>query len=262
MGKSTPFDDAGAFEPQNLHDLAREMSAQDRGDVWSAPPSALLRAAGAPPPPMPQKPRRSWVLPSLAALLVASGLTAVVLAPTERFQPNTAPVGVIASAPSPPLVAPVGALPDWVVAEPEHPPPPTPAPPPKTNPKPPPKAVQKAAAPAPKTMPPLDFSGLEKVGAPPPRIAPSFDCAKAGSAAERLVCDTPRLSAADRAVAEAYRRAEAAGVPSRTLRRQQQRWLVAREQTAQDRPDALVQLYEQRMDDLHLQAERAEAKKP
>lgn len=258
MAKITPFDDTGAFDPRNLHELARDMARQDRGDVWSAPPSSLLRAAGAQPE-IRRKRSSGWVLPALAVLLVGGLLTAIVLAPTEAFRPDAAPVGVIPGTRSAPLVAATGALPDWVVAEPEPPPPPPPVARPKTTAPPPAKPRQRAAAPAPKTLPPLDFSGLEKVGRTPPRIAPSFDCTSPGSTAERLVCDTPRLSAADRAVAEAYRRAEAAGVPRRTLRRQQQQWLAAREQAAETQPDALVALYEGRMDDLHLQAERAEA---
>lgn len=250
MGRITPFDD-------DLQDLARELAAKDRGDVWSAPPQSLLRAVQAPPAP-PPRPRANWLIPGAFALVITAALTAVVLIPVEDFRPAATPapppVGVIAA----PLVASTGALPDWAVTDPEPPP----QPPPKAAPKPrviPAKAVVKSAAPAPKTLPPLDFSGLEKVGTAPPRIAPSFDCGRAGSEAERLVCDDARLSAADRAVAEAYRRAETAGVSRRALRRQQQQWLAAREQAAQDQPDALVQVYERRMDELHLQAERAEA---
>lgn len=258
MGRITPFDD-------DLQDLARELAAKDRGDVWSAPPQSLLRAVQAPPAP-PSRRSTNWLIPAAFALVITAALTAVVLIPVEDFRPAATPapppVGVIAA----PLVASAGALPDWAVTDPEPPPQPAPKAAPKAAPeaapKPrivPAKAAARPAAPPAKTPPPLDFSGLEKVGTAPPRIAPSFDCARAGSEAERLVCNDARLSAADRAVAEAYRRAETAGVSRRALRRQQQQWLAAREQAAEDQPDALVQVYERRMDELHLQAERAEA---
>jgi uncharacterized protein len=56
--------------------------------------------------------------------------------------------------------------------------------------------------------------------------AASFDCAKAGTAAEKAICQDARLSELDRALGEAYaaRLAREAGV-----RQQQRAWLKARD---------------------------------
>jgi len=66
-----------------------------------------------------------------------------------------------------------------------------------------------------------------------PAAAASFDCAKARTVAERLICSTPELSKADEAMAIAYRRAIATAaklaIPERTsLKDNQVSWLKDR----------------------------------
>lgn len=89
--------------------------------------------------------------------------------------------------------------------------------------------------------------------APPARPlarGPSFDCADSASAAEELVCGDAALAAQDRRLADAWRRALDAGVPMHRLRRQQQRWLDAREDAARHAPDEVADLYDQRIQEL------------
>ncbi|NEX94750.1 lysozyme inhibitor LprI family protein, partial [Caulobacter sp. 17J65-9] len=77
---------------------------------------------------------------------------------------------------------------------------------------------------------------------------PSFDCAKVHDVNLTLVCVTPELAAADRALSAAY--AAASGSGSAGLRRSQRAWLAARDKAA---PDAgvLQRLYEQRIAELN-----------
>lgn len=89
--------------------------------------------------------------------------------------------------------------------------------------------------------------------APPARAlarGPSFDCADSASAAEELVCGDAALAAQDRRLADAWRRALDAGVPMHRLRRQQHRWLDAREDAARHAPDEVADLYDQRIQEL------------
>lgn len=79
---------------------------------------------------------------------------------------------------------------------------------------------------------------------------PAFDCSLARSTADRLVCVDPRLSAADRRMERAYQQALDAGVPEEILRRQQERWLYARDQAARDGPNALEDVYGERIAEL------------
>ena len=79
---------------------------------------------------------------------------------------------------------------------------------------------------------------------------PSFDCAQIASAAEELVCNDETLAAQDRRLASAWRRAMESGVPVHSLRRQQQRWLDAREDAARHAPEDVADLYDQRIQEL------------
>ncbi|MDP3632560.1 lysozyme inhibitor LprI family protein [Phenylobacterium sp.] len=79
---------------------------------------------------------------------------------------------------------------------------------------------------------------------------PSFDCAQSASAAEELVCNDETLAAQDRRLASAWRRAMDSGVPMHRLRRQQQRWLDAREDAARHAPEEVADLYDQRIQEL------------
>ena len=79
---------------------------------------------------------------------------------------------------------------------------------------------------------------------------PTFDCASAIGAAETLVCADPRLAAADRRMARAWRRAVQLGAPTWRLRRDQRDWMIAREAAARDAPDEVADLYDQRIREL------------
>jgi uncharacterized protein YecT (DUF1311 family) len=108
--------------------------------------------------------------------------------------------------------------------------------------------VPRPATPTPpaRVLPPREI-------APPARPlarGPSFDCADSASAAEELVCGDAALAAQDRRLADAWRRALDAGVPMHRLRRQQQRWLDAREDAARHAPDEVADLYDQRIQEL------------
>jgi uncharacterized protein YecT (DUF1311 family) len=269
--------EVGAFEPATLRELAEDLTARSRGDIWSAPPQSLLRTAGggarasaaAPPP------SRGWRLKAGLAAVVAGALLALFLTPVADLRPASPPRPPAPAAPA--ALAAVGPLPDWVV-EPAGPVAPrasdSPRPATSTETASPGSARAAQARPAtaarsrarrtaPRPAAPTPAKLAVQLPAPPPPqpLTPSFDCASATGAAELRVCGNSRLAAADRAVAAAYRRAETAGVSTRRLRRQQKSWLAARDRTAEDQPEALVELYERRMDELHLQAERAEARR-
>uniref|UniRef100_UPI003784CDF1 lysozyme inhibitor LprI family protein n=1 Tax=Phenylobacterium sp. TaxID=1871053 RepID=UPI003784CDF1 len=66
-----------------------------------------------------------------------------------------------------------------------------------------------------------------------------------------LVCADASLSAAERQLNRAYRQAEAAGVSSARLARQQQRWIEARAQAAKEAPWAVRDVYEARIAELN-----------
>jgi uncharacterized protein YecT (DUF1311 family) len=94
-----------------------------------------------------------------------------------------------------------------------------------------------AAAPAPQAYPRL--------------AAVDGPCAGGGRAAE-MVCSDPDLSAADRALNRAYRRAMRSGaIPPEQLRADQQDWLAAREDAARRSPGALARIYDRRIDELN-----------
>jgi len=86
-----------------------------------------------------------------------------------------------------------------------------------------------------------------------PRMA-SVDgpCGGGLSRAAQMVCSDPDLSAADRELNRAYRRALRAGaIPPEQLRADQRDWLAAREDAARRSPRAVARLYDQRIDDLN-----------
>ena len=68
---------------------------------------------------------------------------------------------------------------------------------------------------------------------------------------EAMVCSDSRLAARDRQLQQAYRNAEAAGVPASALRRQQARWVQARAAAARDAPWAVEDVYEARISELN-----------
>lgn len=88
------------------------------------------------------------------------------------------------------------------------------------------------------------------VGEGPMRVARNDACA-AGDAGEAAVCADRRLGVRDRQLQQAYRNAEAAGVPASALRRQQARWLQARAAAAREAPWAVEDVYEARIAELN-----------
>ena len=81
-------------------------------------------------------------------------------------------------------------------------------------------------------------------------------CASADPGAA-LACADPALGAADRQLSRAYRQAQAAGVPSERLERQQQRWLAARANAARQAPWAVHDIYLARIAELQDQTRAA-----
>ena len=65
-----------------------------------------------------------------------------------------------------------------------------------------------------------------------------------------MVCSDPVLAAADWRLHNTFERAMAESPSPRDLRRQQDRWLAAREAAAPD-PRAVLQVYETRIDELN-----------
>jgi uncharacterized protein YecT (DUF1311 family) len=112
----------------------------------------------------------------------------------------------------------------------------------------------KPKAPAPPPPASASKSAVAEAPRPPARTQPA--CA-AESRADALVCADPRLAAADRRLARAYRQAEAAGVEPGRLQRQQARWRAAREAAAEQAPGAVAQVYDARIAELEDEADRA-----
>ena len=102
--------------------------------------------------------------------------------------------------------------------------------------------VQKAAPPPTRRIAPR--------GEGPMRVAKADPCSVADPG-EALVCADRRLAARDRQLQQAYRDAEAAGVPASALRRQQARWIQARAAAARDAPWAVEDVYVARISELN-----------
>ncbi|HEX8233630.1 MAG TPA: lysozyme inhibitor LprI family protein [Caulobacteraceae bacterium] len=79
---------------------------------------------------------------------------------------------------------------------------------------------------------------------------PGFNCRYARSQSERLVCADGRLASYDRRLNRAFNRAVRNGVSYRELRREQDRWLRARENAARVDPDAVENVYRSRIAEL------------
>jgi uncharacterized protein YecT (DUF1311 family) len=104
---------------------------------------------------------------------------------------------------------------------------------------------------------PLKVSAPVPKALPPAPARPATRACDADSRAEALLCADPKLAAADRRLGAAYRRAIQAGAPPDRLRRQQGRWLAAREAAAEEAPWAVGQVYEARISELEDEAARA-----
>jgi uncharacterized protein YecT (DUF1311 family) len=115
------------------------------------------------------------------------------------------------------------------------------------------------AAPAPEPTPAPPAASEPTPVPAQARAQPTFDCAAARSAAQQMVCGDPELADADRRMNRAYRAALAAGAPQDQLRLEQQDWLGIREDAARHSRRAVVQIYEQRIDDLRRWRDEAAA---
>jgi uncharacterized protein len=67
----------------------------------------------------------------------------------------------------------------------------------------------------------------------------SFNCSKAATKSERLICGDQQLSAADDELAKAYRRALESSSDKEGLKKQQQNWIKTKRDTCQDAPSML-----------------------
>lgn len=104
---------------------------------------------------------------------------------------------------------------------------------------------------APKTHPVrADPTPLTARGAGPLRLASATTRCASPDPGEALACGDPTLGAAERRLSRAYRDAEAAGVPSATLKQQQQRWIAARAAAAREAPWAVREVYQARIAEL------------
>ena len=91
---------------------------------------------------------------------------------------------------------------------------------------------------------------IAPVGQGPMRVARNDTCASSDPG-QAVVCADHRLGARDRQLQQAYRNAEAAGVPTSSLQRQQARWLQARAAAAREAPWAVEDVYEARISELN-----------
>jgi uncharacterized protein YecT (DUF1311 family) len=104
---------------------------------------------------------------------------------------------------------------------------------------------------APKTHPVrADPTPLTTRGAGPLRLASATTRCASADPGEALACGDPTLGAAERRLSRAYRDAEAAGVPSSTLKQQQRRWIAARAAAAREAPWAVREVYQARIAEL------------
>jgi uncharacterized protein YecT (DUF1311 family) len=117
------------------------------------------------------------------------------------------------------------------------------------------------AAAVPQALPPPPPAGplAQPAAAPRPQpvAGPGFNCADTRGLAEEMVCEDPGLAQAERRMALAYRRALAAGASRDQLRGEQQDWLAIREDAAHQSPNALAQVYRQRINELEAAAQDA-----
>ncbi|MES2894820.1 MAG: lysozyme inhibitor LprI family protein [Pseudomonadota bacterium] len=117
-----------------------------------------------------------------------------------------------------------------------------------------------APAPDPAEVPDALQSAIDaSVRAPAPAqgARPSFDCRRARSQAEEMICSDPALAAADRQLARAFQRALRAGAPYDELRGEQDDWLEIREDAARRSPRAVASVYDQRIEELNALADEA-----
>jgi uncharacterized protein YecT (DUF1311 family) len=184
-----------------------------------------------------------------ASAAVAGVLAGVVFAPHgigEAPRPAPAKPSPPAASGGPELIA-LSAL----AAGPE----PASAPPPARSVRAPPP-VAAAPAPRPVRAAPAPPAAAADEGEPLDRV--DDGCAALPTLADEMVCDTPRLAAAQAALDSAYDAALAAADRPRALRREQADWLAQRDMAARRSEAALERFYRLRTDELWRRADEAE----
>ena len=89
--------------------------------------------------------------------------------------------------------------------------------------------------------------GAACLAAPLPARAASFDCGNARAPLEKAICADPRLSAADEALARAYKTAQGVFPVPQFVRDSQRLWLRAAPICVRDAPGACLVLFEERI---------------
>lgn len=221
----------------------------------AAPPDGDLRLRPDAPSPGRRKPKGLWI--AAGGGLALAGALALGLAlpgePPDMAAPGAETLDIQVAerpagpAPTPTPGAPLDVLPQDMAQATPHNPPLDPAP-----------LLDAPLAQAPEPPP----AGEELRQPASLAFSPSFDCRRARTPAERVVCADPVLAQADLQLAAAYEQALAAGIPDWRLERQQRRWLRAREDAARDAPAAVAEVYAARIAELQDQAAFAPPEEP
>jgi len=254
------------------------MPSDRPGEPW--PEATYHGFAGAPTPSRRRLPRMTGRNLAIgAALAVAAGLVFGMWArpnlggaSTDAAERTAPPVPIEVGKPAPEVLNSAGKLevlsPDQAAAARANSAAPAPPPTAAYIPGPPPPLPEAARAPA--DAAPADAPRSNAQPAPAVRPAPvepqrfaqaparaGFDCSGARTPAEAMVCEDPDLAAADREMSRAYRRALQSGAaPPAALRADQRDWLAIREDAARHSRRAVMQIYQQRIDELNSVGDR------
>lgn len=187
-------------------------------------------------------PRQRVSLRGIVPALVAHALLGLALASGVQWKRTPDPTKTVSvpglQVPAGGAAAPVAALP-----------PPNPAVPEVIEPDRPRRVAMGAAAERPATP----------SAAPAAPVRPSFDCAKARSAPERIICADPELSRMDRELGRLHARAKAAAPDPAAFKRQNDQEWRRRESSCRDRA-CLLAWYDQRREQLVETLEEASAR--
>jgi uncharacterized protein/heat shock protein HslJ len=112
----------------------------------------------------------------------------------------------------------------------------------------------------------LVFASTGDMAGSQPPASPSFDCEKAESSAEKLVCETPELARLDRELADVWEQAIARW-PEEEIRRQhatQRGWIKGQDECwkADDLGECVAYVYRTRILELRIQSGQLEAPTP
>lgn len=118
----------------------------------------------------------------------------------------------------------------------------TPAPAPAPTPAPAPVPAPEPVAPAPASTPAVAAPAAVETGP----ITASFDCAKANSAQEKMICGDRELARLDVELSAAYRKARDAATDAKALQSEQLQWLKSTRKACSD-TTCLVEAYKSRL---------------